>query len=62
MPTPGKPKPLTIRDTLILLLALITAVTAGVLVYLAVRSVALAILTGGGTFAASWRFYDDMIT
>ena len=61
MLTPRKPKPLTIRYALILLLALITAVTAGFLLYLAGHSVALSVLTAGGTFAASWRFYDDII-
>jgi hypothetical protein len=61
MPTPLKPKPLTIRHALILLLALITAVTAGFLLYLAVRSVALSVLTAGGTLTASWRFYNDII-
>jgi hypothetical protein len=61
MPIPAKPKPLTIRHTLILLLALVTAVTAGFLLYLAVSSIALSVLAGGGTFAASWHFYDDII-
>lgn len=61
MPTPPKPKPLTIRHALILLLALITAVTAGFLLYLAVHSVALSILATSGTLAASWRFYNDII-
>jgi len=63
MPTPPKPnKPLTIRYALILLLALITAMTAGFLLYLAAHSAALSILTAGGALAAAWRFYDDIIT
>lgn len=61
MPIPPTPKPLTIRYALILLLALITAVTAGSLLYLSIHSVALSILTAGGAFAASWHFYDDII-
>jgi hypothetical protein len=61
MPTPPKPKPLTLRYALILLLALITAVTTGVLLYLSIHSTALSILTAGGALAASWRFYDDII-
>ena len=58
---PSKSKPLTTRYALILLLALVTAVAAGFLLYLAVCSVALSVLTAGGTFVASWRFYDDIV-
>jgi hypothetical protein len=61
MPTPPKPKPLTIRYALILLLALITALTAGFLVYLSIHSAVLSILTAGSALVTSWRFYDDII-
>jgi hypothetical protein len=61
MPTSPEPKPLTSRHALILLLALITAVTAGFLLYLALHFVALSILAAGGTLAASWYFYNDII-
>jgi hypothetical protein len=55
-------KPFTVRDALVLLLALITAVAAGWLFYAATRSVPLAILTGGAAFAAAWKFFDSLIT
>lgn len=61
MPHSPQPKPLTIRYALILLLAVITAVTAGALLYLSAHSTALSILTAGGALTASWRFYDEII-
>jgi len=56
------PKPLTPRSALILLLALITAIATGSLLYQAIQLTALSIITGGAAFAASWRFYDEIIT
>lgn len=61
MPHSRQPKPLALRYALILLLVLITAVTAGCLLYLSVHSTALSILTAGGALTAAWRFYDDII-
>lgn len=48
------------RYALILLLALITAVATGFLLYFSIHSTAFSILTAGSVLAASWRFYDDI--
>jgi hypothetical protein len=55
-------KPLTIRSALILLIAALCAVAAGVLFWLASGSGPIAVLTGAGAFGASWTFFDRMIT
>jgi hypothetical protein len=61
MATTPKPKPLTTRHALIIFLAMITAVAAGLLLYISIHSTALSILTAGGALVTSWRFYDEII-
>jgi len=54
-------KPVSLRLALITLLAAITAVAGGSLLYAGLHSIALAILSGGAAFAGAWRFYDEII-
>jgi hypothetical protein len=62
MPTgPNRKPPLTLRHAFILMLALITAILGGTLFYLAIHSIWLGIFTGGATFVAAWRFYNEFI-
>lgn len=49
------------RTALVCLLALLTALAAGTLVYTATWSISLACLAGGATLAKAWRFYDWLI-
>ena len=64
MPTPPADEPtplLTVRATVILLLALLIGITAGLLTYLAQHSVPEAILTGGGATGAATALLNTII-
>lgn len=58
--SPGDPL-LTVRAAVILLLALLTGATAGVLAYLAHRSVPGAALTGGGAAGGAILLFNTVI-
>ncbi|MGX9924047.1 hypothetical protein ACWIG4_29830 [Streptomyces sp. NPDC002248] len=52
---------LTLRAALILLFALLTGVTAGVLTALSQHDLAQAVLVGGGALGGSLLLYDKVI-
>ncbi|MGW4130897.1 hypothetical protein [Amycolatopsis japonica] len=54
-------KAFSVRTALVLLLALVVAVAAGLLFHTAVAEVGLSVLTGGAAFASAWRFFDGII-
>jgi hypothetical protein len=57
---PGTPL-LTIRTTLVFLLAVLTGTGAGLLAYFASHAAAEAVLVGGGATAAAIRFFHWLI-
>jgi len=62
MSTLPNPKPSSLRNALLLLLTLGTAVIGGYLYYMETMSGTLSILTGVTMFAAAWRFYNEIIS
>ena len=61
-PPESEPTPLlTVRATVILLLAVLVGITAGVLTYLAQRSVPGAVLAGGGATGAAIALFNTII-
>ncbi len=59
---PREPEPLlSLRATMVLLLALLTGVAAGVLAHLAGQPVPAAVLVGGGAAGAALALFHNLI-
>jgi hypothetical protein len=61
-PPPSEPERLlSLRATMVLLLAVLTGVAAGVLAHLAGQPVAAAVLVGGGAAGAALALFHNLI-